>query len=101
MANPGADNLDEALIAANPMDDSPRENLTTENGLIFGACVSTAHIQLLTWVFFYKCLLFMLYMCTSQFIVYDLILNLPGGAPMVNELGKARMASDLDVFPPI
>jgi len=42
----------------------------------------------------------MLYMCTSQFIVYDLILNLPGGAPMVNELGKARMASDLDVFPP-
>ena len=43
----------------------------------------------------------MLYMCTSQFIVYDLILNLPGGAPMVNELGKARMASDLDVFPPI
>ena len=43
----------------------------------------------------------MLYMCTSQFIVYDLILNLPGGAPMVNELCKARMASDLDVFPPI
>jgi len=50
MANPGADNLDEALIAANPMDDSPRENLATKNGLIFGACIlaaclSTAYIQ--------------------------------------------------------
>ena len=33
-----------------------------------------------------------------QFMIYDLILNLPGGAPMVNELGRARMASDLDVF---
>jgi len=32
MANPRADNLD----------DSPRENLATKNGLIFGACILAA-----------------------------------------------------------
>jgi len=40
------------------------------------------------------------YTYVYQFIIYDLILNLGGGAPMVNELGGARLASNLDVFPP-
>ena len=40
----------------------------------------------------------MFYTYIFQFLIYDLLLNLPGGAPMVNELGGAGMASYLDVF---
>ena len=40
----------------------------------------------------------MFYTYIFQFIVYNILLDLPEGAPLVNELGGAGMASYLDVF---